>query len=126
MAQKNGQTYEEVIRTAGAPAQLRASVDRPSFKAEPGDVAHVTVEVLDADGNICPITDNVVRFDVRGGRLIGVENGDMRDLGSVKAAERKAYSGLCLGIVAADRKGTVTVTVTSGGLTPSTITFNAE
>ena len=126
VAQKNGQTYEEVIRTAGAPAQLRASVDRPSFKAEPGDVAHVTVEVLDADGNICPITDNVVKFDVRGGRLIGVENGDMRDLGSVKAAERKAYSGLCLGIVAADRKGAVTVTVTSDGLTPSTITFNAE
>ncbi len=126
VAQKNGQTYEEVIRTAGAPAQLRASVDRPSFKAEPGDVAHVTVEVLDADGNICPITDNVVKFDVRGGRLIGVENGDMRDLGSVKAAERKAYSGLCLGIVTADRKGPVTVTVTSDGLTPSTITFNAE
>ena len=50
----------------------------------------------------------------------------MRDLGSVKASERKAYSGLCLGIVAADKRGPVTVTVTSDGLTPSTITFNAE
>ena len=45
---RNGERFEEIIRTAGAPVQLRASVDRPSFKAEPGDVAHVTVEVLDS------------------------------------------------------------------------------
>ena len=123
---RNGETFEEIIRTAGAPAQLRATVDRPAFRAEPGDVAHVTVEVLDAQGNICPITDNLIRFSVQGGRLIGVENGDMTDLGSVKASERKAFSGLCLGIVAADKKGPVTVTVTSDGLAPSTITFQAE
>ena len=126
VAKKNGETFEDVVRTAGAPAQLRATVDRPSFKAQPGDVAHVTVEVLDAQGNICPITDNVVRFSVQGARLIGVESGDMRDLGSVKASERKAYSGLCLGIVAADKRGPVSVTVTSDGLTPSTVTFQAE
>lgn len=126
VAYKNGEKYEEIIRTAGAPAQLRATVDRPSFKAEPGDVAHITVEVLDADGNICPITDNLVKFNVTGGKLIGVENGNMQDLGSVLASERKAYSGMCLGIVAADKPGVVTVTVESEGLTPSTITFNAE
>ena len=123
---KGGQTYEEVIRTAGAPAQLRATVDRPSLKAEPGDVAHITVEVLDAQGNICPVTDNLIRFSVQGGRLVGVENGNMADLGSVKASERKAYSGLCLGIVAADKRGPVTVTVTSDGLAPSTVSFRAE
>lgn len=123
---RDGQTYEEVIRTAGAPAQLRATVDRPSFRAAPGDVAHVTVEVLDADGNICPITDNLVKFKVSGGRLVGVENGNMQDLGSVLASERKAFSGLCLGIVAADRPGAVSVTVESEGLAPSTVTFQAE
>ena len=126
VGQRDGQTFEEVIRTAGSPAQLRASVDRPSFKAEPGDVAHVTVEVLDADGNLCPLADNLVSFKVSGGRLIGVENGNMRDLGSVKASSRKAYSGLCLGIVAADKKGPVSVTVEADGLKPSTITFQAE
>ena len=123
---RNGQTYEEVIRTTGAPARLRATVDRPSFKAEPGDVAHITVEVLDADGNVCPNADNLVNFKVSGAKLIGVESGNMADLGSVKASSRKAFSGLCLGIVAADRKGTVTVTVESDGLQPSTVTFNAE
>ena len=123
---RNGQTYEEVIRTTGAPAQLRATVDRPSFRAVPGDVAHVTVEVLDADGNVCPTADNLVSFEVRGARLIGVESGNMADLGPVRASSRKAFSGLCLGLVAADRRGPVTVTVTSPGLAPSTVVFTAE
>lgn len=123
---KNGVKYEEVIRTAGAPAQLRATVDRPSFKAKPGDVAHVTVEVLDADGNLCPMTDNLVNFKVQGAKLIGVENGNMADLGSVKASSRKAFSGMCLGIVAADKPGVVRVEVTSEGLKSSIIEFKAE
>ena len=123
---RNGERFEEIIRTAGAPVQLRASVDRPSFKAEPGDVAHITVEVLDADGNICPLADNLVKFSVKGARLIGVESGNMQDLSSVLASERKAYSGMCLGIIAADKAGEVSVTVESEGLAPATITFVAE
>ncbi len=118
-------TYEEVIHTAGAPAQLRATVDRPSFHAVPGDVAHVTIEVLDADGNICPLSDNLVRFTVKGGRLIGVESGNMVDLSSPQASERKAWSGKCLAIVAADRSGTVTLIAESDGLQPAEITFTA-
>lgn len=118
-------TYEKIIRTAGAPARLQATVDRPSFQAIPADVAHVTIEVLDADGNICPITDNLVRFTVKGGRLIGVENGNMSDLSSPQASERKAWSGKCLAIVAADRPGQVTLIAEADGLQPTSITFTA-
>ena len=119
-------TFEDVIRTAGAPARLRATVDRPSFRAAPGDVAHVTIEVLDKDGNICPLTDNLVRFQVKGGRLVGVENGNMTDLGSVLATERKAWSGKCLAIVAADQPGTVTVVAEADGLQSGEVTFTAS
>lgn len=123
---RDGKTYEEVIRTAGAPAQLRATVDRPDFRAEPGDVAHITVEVLDADGNLCPGADNLINFQVTGARLIGVESGNLSDLGSVKASSRKAFSGMCLGIVAADKPGKVQVEVSADGLRPSQITFIAK
>ena len=118
-------TLEEVIRTAGGPAQLRATVDRPSFRAVPSDVAHVTIEVLDADGNICPLADNLVRFSVKGGRLLGVESGNMTDLGSVLASERKAWSGKCLAIIAADRLGPVTLIAESDGLQRAEVTFTA-
>ena len=126
VGQREGKTYEEVIRTAGAPAQLRATVDRPSFTTKKGDVAHITVEVLDADGNLCPYADNLVNFKVSGARLIGVESGNMSDLSSVKASSRKAYSGMCLGIVAADKPGAVSVEVSADGLTSSTVTFTAQ
>ena len=119
-------SIEEIIRTTGAPASIRLTVDRESFKANPEDVAHITAEVLDAEGNVCPITDNLIKFTVTGGKLIGVESGDMRDLGSVKASERKAYAGMCLAIVGADKPGTVTVKAESDGLAPSVITFAAK
>jgi len=118
-------TYEEVIRTAGAPSKLRATVDRPMFHANPSDVAHVTVEVLDADGNLCPLSDNLIQFTIRGGRLIGVESGNMSDLSSPKASERKAYSGKCLAIIAADRPGPITLRAESPGLQTAEIIFTA-
>lgn len=122
---RDSMTIEEVIRTAGSPTQLRATVDRPSFRAIPSDVAHVTVEVLDKDGNLCPLADNLISFNVKGGRLIGVENGNMTDLGSVLASVRKAWSGKCLAIIAADRPGPITVTVQTDGLPTSSLTLMA-
>ncbi len=125
VGKQDSTTIEEIIRTAGAPALLRATVDRPSFRAIPSDVAHVTVEVLDKDGNICPLADNLVKFSVKGGHLVGVENGNMTDLGSVLASERKTWSGKCMAIIATDKPGPVTVTVQSEGLTSNEVTFNA-
>jgi len=57
--------------------------------------------------------------------LLGVENGNMTDLGSVLATERKAWSGKCLAIIAADSPGTVTLTAEADGLQPSTVSFKA-
>ena len=125
VGKRDGQTFEDVIRTASVPAQLRATVDRPSLRAIPSDVAHVTIEVLDKDGNLCPLADNQVRFSVKGGRLIGVESGNMTDLSSVLASERKAWSGKCLAIVAADHPGPVIVTAQAVGMPASTVTFTA-
>lgn len=125
VGKRDGQTFEDVIRTASVPAQLRATVDRPSFRAIPSDVAHVTIEVLDKDGNLCPLADNQVRFSVKGGRLIGVESGNMTDLSSVLASERKAWSGKCLAIIAADHPGPVIVTAQAVGMPASTVTFMA-
>jgi hypothetical protein len=66
-----------------------------------------------------------VRFSVKGGRLIGVESGNMTDLSSVLASERKAWSGKCLAIVAADHPGPVIVTAQAVGMPASTVTFMA-
>ena len=88
-------------------------------------MAHVTVEIVDKDGQLCKTASNRVKLTVSGARLIGNENGNMRDLSSVKSPERDVWCGMSLAILAADKAGTVTVKAESEGLAPAEITFKA-
>ena len=125
VGEKDGKMYEEVIRTFGEPSQIRLSVDRPEFSCKPGDVAHVTVEILDKEGNLCKTASNKVQITVEGAELIGNENGNMRDLSSVKSPERDVYCGMSLAIIKAIRAGVVTVKAESEGLASAQISFTA-
>ena len=123
---KNGKQITEVIRTFGDPAQIRLSVDRPSFTTDPDDVAHVTVEILDKDGNLCQNATDHVKLTVNGARVIGMESGNMRDLSPTKSSERNVWCGMALAILAADQAGTVSVRAEAPGLQGSEITFTAK
>jgi len=113
------------VVTAGAPEKIRLTVDRDVIQACPSDVAHVTVEVLDKNGNLVPTAGNLIKFKVNGAKLIGVENGNMSDLTSVKDSEKKVYAGMCLAIIQAEGAGEITFTATSDGLEDCTIGFKA-
>ncbi len=123
---KDGKEFVHRIVTTGAPASIRLTADRATFKASPSDVSHIKVEILDKDGNLVPTADNLVRFSIEGAEIIGVENGNGRDHGSCKASERKAYNGLCMAIVQADKKGKITFVAQSEGLKEARIELNAE
>ena len=114
--------------TTGAAAKLVLRADRQEIAADGEDVAMFAVEVQDAQGRVVPLADNQVAFKVAGsGRLIGVGNGQPSCLESDKGAARKAFCGLCMGIVQAARQaGSVTVEVTSPGLAPATVTITAK
>jgi len=64
----NGASYE--IKTSGQPAALRLTTDGRM---------HLFVEVVDAQGNLVKTADSEVTLMVRGGRLLGMENGNMQD-----------------------------------------------
>ena len=111
VARKNGKVVaEKTIRTSGAPAQLRMTSDRIRFVNNPnGDnLAFITVEVIDKDGNLCPRADDQVFFEVKGGRIVGVDNGNPISMERFKDTKRKAFNGKCLVVVATDG-GDVTV-----------------
>ena len=53
---------EKEIRTAGTPSMIRLTPDRNILKTDGTDLSFVTVEILDAERNICPLADNLVSF----------------------------------------------------------------
>ena len=104
--------------TTGAPAAVALDLDRTAIAADAEDVCVVAARLVDAHGRSVPIAGNNVRFRIDGpGRVIGVGNGDPTSHEADKADHRRAFNGLCMAIVQADRKaGNILVTALSDGL----------
>jgi beta-galactosidase len=104
------------------------TVDRAEIAADRRDVAHITVEILDAQGRVVPAADPEVAFVVEGeGKLIGLDNGDPQSHEDYKATRRKAFHGMCLAIVqSAGKSGRIRVTANSPGLQPGSLTISTR
>lgn len=60
VARKDGKVVgEKEIRTAGEPKKIRLTPDRNTLNADGKDLSFVTVEIVDAEGNLCPLADNL-------------------------------------------------------------------
>ena len=62
----------------------------------------------------------------QGGRVVATDNGDLRDLTPFASAERRAFHGLVLAIVRADRPGRLRLSVSADGLRGATIELVAR
>ena len=127
------------VLTAGAPFALRAWVESPYLPprngsviaADGADVALIGVQVLDANGVVCPSGAAFnVTFSVAGpGAVYGVANGDPADHSPPKASWRLSFHGLARVIVqssAPGAAGSIAVTAAASGLQPSTVTIVAQ
>lgn len=118
VSRRNGrEVARRQVRTAGPAAAIRLSADRPEVRTD-GDLCYITVDIVDADGNLCPLAENEVTFAVDGpGVNVGVDNGSPISLERFKADRRKAFYGKALLIVkSSDTPGAITVSATSPGL----------
>jgi beta-galactosidase len=126
---KAGKVVAEVeVTTTGEPAAIGLSADRDAIAADRRDVAHFTVQILDAQGRVVPGADNEVAFEIQGeGKIIGVDNGNPLSHESFKANRRKAFHGLCLAIVQSTAKaGRIELTATSPGLKSSSVAVTTK
>ncbi len=126
---KNGKVVMTARReTTGAPARIVLQPDRSKISADGEDVSVVAASVVDSQGRVVPIADNLITFQVTGnGRVIGVGNGDPSSHEADKASERKAFNGLCVAIVQATKQaGQISVQATSPGLESASATIQAE
>ncbi len=118
----------EEIQTTGKPAGIRLIPDHDTISSNHDEAANVKVEIIDSNGNVVPIADNLVKFSVEGkGKIIGVGNGNPLDHDSFKASQRKAFNGLCLVVVQTTGKpGKIKLTAISDGLKEASITINVK
>lgn len=117
---------ETVVHTAGSPASVELKADRDAMVLDGEDMAFVTVRILDADGNLCPRADNLVKFVLEGdGEIAAVDNGNAASLEPFIADERKAFNGLCM-VYLRSREGeggTVTLRAHAEGLSSAAATL---
>ena len=117
---RNGdrEVARHTLKTSGTVAKIELLADRASLAADGLDVAHVEVRLLDEHGIVVPNDDRAISFEVAGdASLIGVDNGDFRDLTPFKGKVRQTRSGRCLAIVQSTRKrGRATVSASADGL----------
>jgi beta-galactosidase len=112
------------VRTAGPPAAIRLSADRDTITAGPGDVAHVTFEIVDSAGTVVPTADNLVRFTISGGDILALDNANLEDLDPYGAGRRHAFNGRGLAIVRATQPGQLRLTAEADGLPPVSISVS--
>jgi beta-galactosidase len=119
---------EETVRTAGKPAKIILSTDRETLHAGTREVAHLFVKIVDAQGEVVPGAENLVKFNLQGaGKLLGVDNGNPASHESFLANERKTFDGLALAIVeVGGDPGEFRISATSKKLSKATLVWDVE
>jgi beta-galactosidase len=108
-------------RTAGIPAAIRLSVDHDTITAAPGDVVHVTFEIVDSAGTVVPTAGNLVSVTASGGNILVVDNANLQDLDPYRSDQRHAFNGRGLAILRAREPGVLRVSASADGLKPGSV-----
>ena len=101
---KNGKCVAKAEqRTAGKPYAVKLMPQMDSIRNDGADTAVVNIAIVDKRGVVCPMANNLVKFEIEGdGYIRGVGNGDPNSHESDVLPERHAYCGLCQALVTSD------------------------
>jgi beta-galactosidase len=86
-------------------------------------LAYVTLRIEDKNGNLCPMANKLVNFEVNGaGELMAVDNGNAATTEPFQANYRKAFSGMCLVVLKSTKEnGEIKLKATSKKLNSAEI-----
>ena len=103
------------LSTAGEPARLRLTTDKPALKADGQDLVYITVEVVDAQGRVCPDAAIPCEAFVQGqGRLMAFATADLKDREPKTSSHVTTWKGRALIVVRSSKnKGKATVSIKS-------------
>ena len=101
--------------TAGEPARLRLTADKPTLKADGQDLAYITIEVVDAQGRVCPDAAIPCEALVKGqGQLLAFASADLKDREPYTSPRVTTWKGRALLVVRSSKnKGKAQVSIKS-------------
>ena len=99
------------VETTGAPVRLKLTPDRAAIDGDGRDAVPVTVEALDSRGRHVATANLPVQFEVSGGKIIGVGNGNPNSHEPDKATARSLYNGYAQVIVQSEKGGAGSLTL---------------
>ena len=121
----SGQTVDTAfVRTAGSPAAVKLEYDGRRLQADGEDLAYVSVSIVDAEGNLCPLSDAPVFFSVTGpGYFRACANGDPTCVEPFQGPSMHAFNGKLTAIVQSSsaEAGKIYLRATSPGLEDATL-----
>lgn len=122
------QVEEKVVRTAGKPHHLVLTANRTSLEANGDDLAYITVQVADKEGNIVPTDRRRVRYTLSGaGSFEATANGDPTCLLPFQKREMDLFSGAATAIVrSAEQAGILRFTVSASGVKSATLELSVR
>lgn len=107
-----------MLQTSGKPAQIMLSADTHSLTSDGQEVSHITISIVDEKGVLAPDADMLLTVEIEGeGRLLGLDNGDLRNHESYTGSQLTTYWGKMLAIIQSSRlSGEIKVRVSGEGL----------
>lgn len=115
------------VETTGGPYAVVLIPDRAEINGNGEDVSIITAAAVDKDGRTVPVADNEINFSIRGGKIIGIGNGNPNTTESDKQPKRKLFNGLAQVIVQSGKKaGIIELTAESAGLKSCTLKIKAR
>jgi len=95
------ETCSTDLKTTGKPVEIRLVADRNTIKADQNDLSYISVEIVDAKGNVVPPIDDLeVTYQLTGNATIAaVGNGNASDMSSFQQNHKQVFQGRGLVIV---------------------------
>ena len=130
VAYKNDIKIGEVVKTtSGKPYTLKLTPDQIVINANGTDLSYILVEAFDKKGNLCPLADNMVEFEVDGpAKIEGVGNGNPQSIEPFVADYRKLFYGKAMLIIRSlnNKSGEIRVTARAKGLKDAEVIVKSE
>ncbi len=122
------ETSRTRLQTASEPAALRLTPDRPILHAEFGDLAYVTVEVVDQEGIVVKHAEHEVQFEVLGaGDLLALGTANPLSEEPYTGTQRKAYEGRLMAVIRTiGQAGEITLKAQADGLSGAEVRLEAK